>query len=79
MTPSLPSSLPRTTTAAAASSLYGRLRHLFFEDFLEALVRLSSMIALPTDADIAQARAKKAAADFLHSSSSSSSSHPSRP
>ena len=29
-----------------------RLRHMLFEDFMEALVRLSSMIALPTDGDL---------------------------
>ena len=30
-----------------------RLRHLFFEDFMEALVRMAVMVPLPTDADIA--------------------------
>jgi hypothetical protein len=29
-----------------------RLRHLLFEDFMEALVRLATMVALPTDADL---------------------------
>ena len=29
-----------------------RLRHLFLEDFMEALVRLSTMLSLPTDDDV---------------------------
>jgi hypothetical protein len=41
-----------------------RLRHLGLPDFLEALVRLSTMISLPTDEDIAEAGAADAA-DFL--------------
>lgn len=31
-----------------------RLRHLMFEDFMEAIVRLASMVPLPTDADLSQ-------------------------
>jgi len=37
-----------------------RMRHLFFCDFLEALVRMSMTIALPTDFDIAEAGAADA-------------------
>ena len=41
-----------------------RLRHLFAADFLEALVRLATMIALPTDEEIEEAGAVDAG-DFL--------------
>ena len=41
-----------------------RLRHLFFEDFMEALVRLSTMVALPTDAEVRELGAKDAG-EFL--------------
>ena len=41
------------------------LRHLFYPDFLEALVRLSMTIALPTDFDIFEAGAADAGASAL--------------
>jgi hypothetical protein len=41
-----------------------RLRHLFYEDFLEAIVRLSTMCSLPTDEDIQEAGAMDAG-DYL--------------
>ena len=42
-----------------------RLRHLFFEDFLEALVRMSTMMAFPTKIEIEDVKAKNAG-EFLH-------------
>ena len=41
-----------------------RLRHMFFEDFLEGLVRMALMIALPTDMEIEEVNAADAG-DFL--------------
>jgi hypothetical protein len=41
------------------------LRHLFYPDFLEALVRLSMTIALPTDFDVFEAGAAGAGATAL--------------
>jgi hypothetical protein len=41
-----------------------RFRHMFFEDFLEGLVRLSTMIALPTDMEIEEVGAADAG-EFL--------------
>ena len=37
-----------------------RLRHMFFEDFMEGLLRVSTMIALPTDAELVETNAKDA-------------------
>lgn len=42
-----------------------RLRCLGLEDFLEAVVRLATMVALPTDEDIKAMEAEDAA-DYLH-------------
>ena len=39
-----------------------RLRHLFFEDFLEALVRMASVVALPTVEEVEAAGAEDAGA-----------------
>ena len=41
----------RSTTDHSVQA-YSRLRHLTFHDFLEALVRLSMLIALPTNDDL---------------------------
>jgi hypothetical protein len=42
-----------------------RLRNLTFEDFLEAIVRLSLMVALPTDAEVAAVGAEDAGSYLL--------------
>ena len=34
------------------------MRHLHFEDFLEALCRLSALLALPTDDDLEEVRVR---------------------
>ena len=41
-----------------------RLRHMFFEDFLEALVRMSTLMAFPTDEELAEVGAADAG-EFL--------------
>ena len=42
-----------------------RLRSLSFEDFLEALVRTSTLLALPTDEDLAEVGVPDAGAFML--------------
>ena len=51
-------------TAAEIREAETRLRHLALGDFLEALVRLATLIALPTDEEIVEAGANDAG-DFL--------------
>ena len=42
-----------------------RLRHLLYEDFLEAVVRIATTIALPTDAELEETGAKDAGAFLM--------------
>ena len=46
--------------AAAIDHSERRLRHLLYSDFLEAVVRLATMAALPTDLEIEEAGARDA-------------------
>ena len=56
-------SIIRTASDYSAASI-SKVRNMMFEDFLEALVRVASVIALPTDVEVKQAGAEDAG-EFL--------------
>ncbi|KAL1515733.1 hypothetical protein AB1Y20_002349 [Prymnesium parvum] len=53
----------RASTSSSITT-YVRLRHLYWEDFLEAMVRLAAILALPTDMEIEHSEAADAG-EFL--------------
>jgi len=53
------------TAEGVSDKAEARLRHLTFEDFLEALVRLATLMAFPTQVEIDAVSAKHAG-EFLH-------------